>query len=180
VLHSAPFGHADVTGSPDANPFRSTGREDDGTGLYYYRARYYDPTRSRFVSEDPIGFGGGEMNVYAFVMNNPVAWVDPLGLETEAKTLARCRSEADSTRKRCRSQMDQVVSGGSYAKCVAAAAGAGVAAGLATCDPLLGGIVFAMGGIACELDPDLPVRVGNTLCDVFAEQKYRTCVVTAP
>jgi RHS repeat-associated protein len=41
------------------NPFRYTGREFDAeTGLYYYRARYYDPATGRFISEDPIGYAG--------------------------------------------------------------------------------------------------------------------------
>lgn len=41
------------------NPFQYTGREfDTETGLYYYRARYYDPSTGRFLSEDPIGFSG--------------------------------------------------------------------------------------------------------------------------
>ncbi len=48
------------------------------TGLYYYRARYYDPTVGRFISEDPIGFGGG-INFYAYVRNDPVILTDPLG-----------------------------------------------------------------------------------------------------
>ena len=42
-----------------SNPFQYTGRENDGTGLYYYRARYYSPTLARFISSDPIGLGGG-------------------------------------------------------------------------------------------------------------------------
>jgi RHS repeat-associated protein len=42
-----------------ANPYQYTARElDSETGLYYYRARYYDPTIGRFISEDPIGFAG--------------------------------------------------------------------------------------------------------------------------
>ena len=36
-----------------------TARENDQTGLYYYRARYYDPTLKRFISEDPIGLAAG-------------------------------------------------------------------------------------------------------------------------
>lgn len=44
------------------------------------RARYYDPAVGRFVSEDPIGFSGGDVNLYAYVHSNPVRWVDPLGL----------------------------------------------------------------------------------------------------
>src|SRR5439155_10686970 len=49
------------------NLFRFTGREYDlETGLYYYRARYYDPTVGRFISEDPIGFSSG-INFYGYV-----------------------------------------------------------------------------------------------------------------
>ena len=48
-----PFGSTTVMGS-STNPFQFTGRENDGTGLYYYRARYYGPNRSRFLSEDPL------------------------------------------------------------------------------------------------------------------------------
>lgn len=44
-----------------------------------YRARYYDPTRSRFVSEDPIGLGGGDVNLFAYVQNRPVNLSDPSG-----------------------------------------------------------------------------------------------------
>jgi len=47
------FGKTTITGT-SANPFQYTGRENDGTGLYYYRARYYRPTSQRFVGEDPI------------------------------------------------------------------------------------------------------------------------------
>src|SRR5437763_17024106 len=54
-----PFGNTTVTGSSTTNSFAYTGRELDGTGLYYYRARYYDPMIGRFVSEDPSGFLGG-------------------------------------------------------------------------------------------------------------------------
>ncbi len=75
-----PFGNTTVSGQVNANPYQYTGREDDGTGLYFYRARYYSPTVQRFISEDPIGMGGG-INVYAYVGNNPVNFVDPLGLK---------------------------------------------------------------------------------------------------
>jgi RHS repeat-associated protein len=62
------------------NSFRYTGREwDQETGLYYYRARYYDPSIGRFISEDPAGYNAG-MNVYRYVRNNPLLFVDPLGL----------------------------------------------------------------------------------------------------
>ncbi len=62
--------------------FAYTGRERDGeTGLYYYRARYYDPAVGRFVSEDPIGFAAGDVNVSRYVGNGPANFVDPSGLE---------------------------------------------------------------------------------------------------
>jgi len=48
-------------------------------GFYYMRARYYDPQVGRFVSEDPIGFDGGDVNLYAYVANNPVMGIDPEG-----------------------------------------------------------------------------------------------------
>ena len=68
------------------NPFQYTGRESDPeTGLYYNRARYYDPTAGRFVSEDPIGFRGG-IDFYDYVFNNPLLWSDPRGLEVQMCT----------------------------------------------------------------------------------------------
>jgi RHS repeat-associated protein len=56
-----------------------TGREWDAeTGLYYYRARFYEPVSGRFISADPIGFGSG-VNLYAYVVNNPLVFIDPTG-----------------------------------------------------------------------------------------------------
>ncbi|MGA9111341.1 MAG: RHS repeat-associated core domain-containing protein [Smithella sp.] len=73
------FGNMTATGNI-RQPFTYTAREYDyATGMYFYRARYYDPTVGRFVTKDPIGFKGG-INVYAYVSNNPVNNNDPLGL----------------------------------------------------------------------------------------------------
>lgn len=55
-----------------------SGRETDGLGINYYRARYYNPTTGRFLSEDPIGFRGG-INKYAYVGNDPTDFNDPSG-----------------------------------------------------------------------------------------------------
>ena len=52
---------------------------DQGSGLYYMRARYYDPDLGRFLSEDPIGVSGG-LNLYAYAGNDPVNAMDPAGL----------------------------------------------------------------------------------------------------
>lgn len=49
-----PFGRTSATGQNNSNPFQYTGRENDGTGFYYYRARYYGPELGRFFSEDPL------------------------------------------------------------------------------------------------------------------------------
>ncbi|PYN96667.1 MAG: hypothetical protein DMD91_20665 [Candidatus Rokuibacteriota bacterium] len=48
-------------------------------GECVYRARYYHPGLQRFISEDPIGFAGGNVNVYVYVRNNPVLFRDPTG-----------------------------------------------------------------------------------------------------
>jgi RHS repeat-associated protein len=74
-----PFGYASQTGQANTNSYKYTGREDDGSGLYYYRARSYHPRLQRFIAEDPIGFRGEDMNLYAFVQNNPNKWIDPIG-----------------------------------------------------------------------------------------------------
>jgi RHS repeat-associated protein len=56
-----------------------TGREQDSTGLYYYRARYYNPVLQRFIAEDPLGFGGSDVNLHAYTFNNPTNFTDPGG-----------------------------------------------------------------------------------------------------
>lgn len=72
-----PYGKASADAA-STNAFQYTGRENDGTGLNYYRARYQHPALGRFISEDPIGLAGG-LNVYAYVDGDPVLFSDPLG-----------------------------------------------------------------------------------------------------
>lgn len=76
----------DSFGNPSAGGnltrYTYTGREfDSDTGLYYYRARWYDPRVGRFISEDPIGFAGG-VNAYDYANSSPVNAIDPLGLSS--------------------------------------------------------------------------------------------------
>jgi RHS repeat-associated protein len=73
------FGNLTASTGTVTNPFQYTGREfDSETGLYYYRARYYDPVGGRFLSEDPIQFVGG-VDFYHYALNNPGRLVDPFG-----------------------------------------------------------------------------------------------------
>jgi RHS repeat-associated protein len=90
-----PFGKVSVSGTSNANSYQFTGRENDGTGLYYYRARYYSPTLQRFISQDPalellessrLRLSPGQsvntqlLNAYAYSANSPVTLLDPFGL----------------------------------------------------------------------------------------------------
>ena len=61
--------------------FAYTGREwDPAVGLYFYRARWYDPRAGRFLSEDPLGFAAGDVNLNRYVGNGATLWVDPSGM----------------------------------------------------------------------------------------------------
>ncbi|MGE3511605.1 MAG: RHS repeat-associated core domain-containing protein, partial [Vicinamibacterales bacterium] len=74
----SPYGQVASSGLDGGNSIRYTAREDDGTGLYYYRARYYDSALKRFVSEDPLGIEAG-WNVHAYVDGDPISLADPDG-----------------------------------------------------------------------------------------------------
>jgi RHS repeat-associated protein len=78
-----PFGASTLSGAASSNATQFTGRENDGTGLYYYRARFYSPDLHRFISEDPIGSAGG-INHFAYVADAPTGYTDPLGLKPSA------------------------------------------------------------------------------------------------
>jgi RHS repeat-associated protein len=75
-----PYGAVQAAGAAGlSNPYQYTGRENDGNGLYYYRARYYNPATKRFISEDPLQEAAG-LNSYAYVGSNPISLIDPLRL----------------------------------------------------------------------------------------------------
>lgn len=78
-----PFGRIANEEETIQQPFKFVGQHGvmiEPDGFYYMRARYYDPQIQRFISEDPIGFAGGDVNLYAYVQNNPIMFVDPSGL----------------------------------------------------------------------------------------------------
>ncbi|PHM66255.1 RHS family protein [Xenorhabdus sp. KJ12.1] len=73
--------------------FRFMGQyEDEESGLYYNRYRYYSPKTGQYISPDPIGLYGGE-NPYGYV-HNPTGWVDPLGL-AECPLIERIINDAN-------------------------------------------------------------------------------------
>ncbi len=68
--------------------YQFTGREYDSfTGLQFSRARYYDPSLGRFISEDPIGFAGKDMNSFGYVRNQPLVFRDSRGLFPDGDVL---------------------------------------------------------------------------------------------
>jgi RHS repeat-associated protein len=79
-----PFGATRVdTHTPADVPFKYTGQElDSSTGLYFYGARYYDATLSRFISADTIVPSAADpqsLNRYSYARNNPIILTDPTG-----------------------------------------------------------------------------------------------------
>ncbi|MBK6780632.1 MAG: RHS repeat-associated core domain-containing protein [Gemmatimonadetes bacterium] len=82
----APWGDA-VADTGLVVRYHFAGREyDSESGLYYMRARYYDPALGRWISEAPIGIAGG-LNVYAYAGNDPVNLTDPSGLDPDCKPI---------------------------------------------------------------------------------------------
>ncbi len=76
-----PFGATTVGGAANGNSYEFTSRENDGNGLYFYRARYYSPSFQRFVAQDPLGFSAGETNLYSYAENSPFLLKDPSGTD---------------------------------------------------------------------------------------------------
>jgi RHS repeat-associated protein len=86
VISSASYDSFGNASGNLATRYGYTGREKDtDTGLHYYRARWYDSNLGRFLSEDPIGFEGGDINLFAYVGNNSLNFIDPEGLSVLIK-----------------------------------------------------------------------------------------------
>jgi len=75
------------TNSSYAPRFLYAGGEWDGNlGLYHFGARWDDPVDGRWVSQDPLGFGGGDSNLYRYAGNRPTNQTDPTGLYLDKRT----------------------------------------------------------------------------------------------
>lgn len=73
------YGNFAASDQTHSNPYLFTGRRyDTESDLYYYRARYYNPTTGRFLQTDPIGYEDGT-NWYVYCGNNPFCYTDPSG-----------------------------------------------------------------------------------------------------
>jgi RHS repeat-associated protein len=91
----SPFGRLEAKTGNIEQPFGfSTKRTDPQTGLVYYGYRFYHPDMERWLNRDPIGEDGG-INLYGFVENNPVNWIDPWGL---ARTTVDCAIKQAASR----------------------------------------------------------------------------------
>ncbi len=85
-------------------PLRFQGQyEDEETGLYYNRHRYFDPDAGRYITQDPIGLLGGS-NIYLYT-NNPHLWIDPLGLSARLITVGKTPGKNSRTGREVISRM---------------------------------------------------------------------------
>jgi RHS repeat-associated protein len=85
TLEYTPYGELRSYSGSYAVRFRFSSKEwDTSAGLYHYPYRYYAPNWARWITCDPLGESSG-FNLYEFVGNNPVAWIDVLGDEDSSK-----------------------------------------------------------------------------------------------
>jgi RHS repeat-associated protein len=79
-LRHSPWGRLETTSTKDTTPLRFAGQyEDEETGLFYNRHRFYDPDIGRYLTPDPLGLEGG-LSPYAYAANQPQAFFDLDGL----------------------------------------------------------------------------------------------------
>ena len=170
-----PFGATEL--SAPAPAYRFTGREhDEPLDLYYYRARYYHTDLQRFISEDPIGFQGGDFNLYAYVHNRPTGLTDPLGLcaRGNGPTMFASSSEGGGNELPCRQRCwDNALAELTYI-CGGVGIGGGVSACALACTPtLLGGPAFytaCLGSCIVRLVPTIV-----SACAIYVGMKYYRC-----
>jgi len=128
-----------TTGTTD-NPFKFVGRfgvMEEGSNLYSMRARIYDGEEGRFLSEDPLGFKGGDWNIYAYVLANPIVDIDPSGLAGTESWWYKNTGWADD---------QKTVITGIWIGCGSLAIAGGVALTVATAPSIAWGIAKWLGG----------------------------------
>jgi RHS repeat-associated protein len=135
-----PFGKADVTLATVTNNIRFPGQYYDGeTDLHYNYFRTYDPATGRYLEADPIGIGQGRNHLYSYAANNPVNFIDPLGLEDISVSdgdwadISTCGDEG------CLKQARKEFLDCAFGKEIGIAQGACLAACATACSPTIGG-----------------------------------------
>ena len=140
----------------------STGREfDKETGLYYYRARYYDPMEGRFVSKDPIGYKGG-INIYAYTNNNPLNFTDATGLSADC-----CKQKVEDTYNQCLKSFN-VLDTGLKVACVAG----GVATFFYISKPL--GVIATAKCFSIDTQ-SAAISIATKVCGVLRDYQLKQC-----
>lgn len=94
-----PFGNILSRNEADSNPFKYVGAYgvmDDENGLYFMRARYYDPKLGRFISEDQVW----DVNLYAYGDNNPIIYIDPNGTNFIDPIISNVKNRIKATKEK--------------------------------------------------------------------------------
>jgi RHS repeat-associated protein len=162
-----PFGKTTASGATSTNPVQFTGRENDGTGLYSYRFRYYDPGRQRFLSEDRLGRSTGA-DLYVYVNNDPLLLVDPLGLQAGRKD-----DDCQPCRQKCWEE---------YKTMLVPCLGVGIPAGLASCALACVPMLFLGPGAygACLSRCFILAGGAVAVCTAIVTYRYYECLKECP
>jgi RHS repeat-associated protein len=160
------YGNIIATTGSLVNSFRYTGREfDTETGLYFYRARYFDPTAGRFLSEDPLRFAGGSSSFYPYAYNSPADFVDPLGLWGQGTATAPAPTTTAPP-------VELPIAGGAAAGAGTAAAVGGSAEGAAPVFSLIAGGSAEGGSVGGALGVAIGALAGLAVYDGIQLNNY--------
>ncbi len=196
-----PFGEATITVSTITNNLKFPGQYYDAeTGLNYNLNRDYNQVIGRYIESDPLSFPfvyrgrsyfvppyftktPSKLHDYLYAANDPVNLMDSSGLQVSGGTGAcqpdTCQAQADAAYNDCMTRMRQGPQRMATTTCVILAIGAGVGAGVATQNPIIGGIIGTGLTIVCFTVPsgieDPGLRTGEAYCGMLRQRFYETC-----
>ncbi|MGH7740533.1 MAG: RHS repeat-associated core domain-containing protein [Candidatus Eiseniibacteriota bacterium] len=114
------------------------GLSDASTSLVRFGARDYDPVAGRWTAKDPVGFGGGDANLYCYGVSEPVNHLDPDGKEVVLAVVGAVLGGSLNAVHNYRAYASGSITGARYAESIAFGAGAGALSGLV---PGVGGVI---------------------------------------